>query len=76
MARKQAFWKMPKFVAPVASSPLLALPIPVIQSASRTPLVTAVCATPLLEPCFVPAGGTAIALPTIAVPKIQNSLPP
>jgi len=38
-----------------------------IQPAFRTPLVTAVCATPLLEPCLVTTGGTAIALPTIAV---------
>jgi hypothetical protein len=49
------------------AAPVLTLPIPVIQPAFRTPLVTAVCATPLLEPRFVPAGGTAIALPTIAV---------
>src|SRR5262249_102374 len=41
--------------------------IPVIQLAFRTPLVTAVCATPLLEPCLVTTGGTAVALPTIAV---------
>ena len=38
-----------------------------IQPAFRTPLVTAVCATPLLEPCLVTTDGTAIALPTIAV---------
>jgi hypothetical protein len=46
---------------------VLALPIPVIQSAFRTPLMAAVCATPLPEPCFIPASGAAIALPAIAV---------
>ena len=52
---------------PGPAAPVLALSIPVIQLAFRTPLVTAVCATPLLEPCLVTTSGTAVALPTIAV---------
>jgi hypothetical protein len=52
---------------PGPAAPVLALPIPVIQPAFRTPLVTAVGGTPLLKPRLVTASGTAIALPTITV---------
>ena len=49
------------------TAPVLALSIPVIQPAFRTPLMTAVSATPLLEPCFIPARGTTVTLSAIAV---------
>jgi hypothetical protein len=52
---------------PSPATPVLALSIPVIQPAFRAPLVTAVCATPLLQPGFVTAGGTTVTLPAITV---------
>jgi len=44
-----------------------ALPVPVVQSALRTPLVPAVGSTALLAPGFRAATRTAIALPSVAV---------
>jgi hypothetical protein len=49
------------------AAPVLPLSVSVIEPAFGTSLVTAVGATLLLEPGFVTAGGTAIALSTIAV---------
>jgi hypothetical protein len=50
------------------SAPVFPLAVAMVESSFRASLVAAVGAAALPEPGFGPAGGTAIALPAIAVP--------